>query len=198
MNDKEMVRLWTFQPLAIYEQAMSQGVAYCTEEGSMSKDWPWSYKYMMKQMYQRIGAPEVEGVKFPLWAWLYYNGINKPKPRIVPGNMGFEEGPQVFIELLLPKSRILASDFTLWHMVFYDDSIDIGDNKPKEETWSRIFDTEFTHPDWQTRPWEQRCIQATFWCLFKEDIVSAILVQKQEGKKALLKKKVYTNPRKRT
>lgn len=191
MSCEEKVRLWTFQPLSIFEKAMDKGVAFCAEESDFSKEWPWAYRWMAKEMKQRIGAPEYEGAVFPIWAWQYFKGKDKPKPRIVPESMGFDDGQQVFMELLIPKSRVLPSDFILWHSVLNKYGIDTGDGLSEEDTWSRLFDPDFNHPDWCTKPWEMRAIQATFWCLFKEDIVSAILVQRQEGKRALLKKKIF-------
>ena len=39
--------------------------------------------------------------------------------------------------------------------------------------------------------WEDRPIQATFWCLKKEDIVYADLLQTQPGRKALKVKRIF-------
>ena len=137
---------------------------------------------MVQQMRKRIGKPEIHNVELPLWAWKYYNGKSSPKPRRSIDLFGTYDEELVYMELLIPSDRILASDFMLWHTVLGDSEIETEDAKPKEETWERIFDPEFNHPDWCTNVWNERCIQATFWCLFKENIVYDDLLKKQSGR----------------
>lgn len=195
MENGDKIRLWTFQESGLFDMVMTQGVGYCNKEGYMAQNWPKAYQWMHKEMMKRIGMPEVEGVSSSLWAWRYFNGKKSAKPRRSIDNIGDDNDSLVFMELLIPANRILCSDFTLWHNVLNEWKIETGDNKPMEETWERIFDPTFNHPDWCTEPWEQRCIQANFWCLFKEDIVYADLLQKQEGKRALLRTRLYETKR---
>ncbi len=184
--EAEKIRLWTYQPLSIYKMVMEQGVAYCQEESVFSKYIPHAYRWMAEQMRQRIDAPEVDGVQFPLWAWQYYNGTEKPKPRRSFDMLENYEDEIVYMELLLPASRVLTSDFMLWHHVLGKWNIGGGEDDPLDEkTWELIFDSTFDDPDYCTREWNDRVLQATFWCLKKEDIVYADLLTKQEGKKAL-------------
>lgn len=62
---------------------------------------------------------------------------------------------------------------------------------PYKSTWDRIFDPTFNDKYWVTGDWEDRCLQATFWCLHKEDIVYADLLQRQEGSRKLKVKRLY-------
>ncbi len=184
------VRLWTFQPLSIYNMVMEKGIAYCSEESPFSQEFPWAYRWMAEQMRQRIDAPEIKDVQFPLWAWQYYRGKKRAKPRRAFDMMESYEEEVVYMELLLPASRVLSSDFILWHQVLNNWGIDIDDGMEMKKTWLRIFDRDFNHPDWTLKPWDDRAIQSTFWCLKKEDIVYADLLKRQEGRKALLRKRL--------
>lgn len=191
MKEQETIRLWTFQEPGLFDIVMKKGVGYCDKEGYMAKNWPLAYQWMHQEMKSRIGIPEVDGVESSLWAWRYFNGKKAAKPRRSIDNFDSDNESIVFMELLIPANRILCSDFMLWHHVLNDWDIATKENEPKEDTWARIFDPNFNHPDYCTEPWEDRCIQANFWCLFKEDIVYADLLQKQEGKRALLKTRLY-------
>lgn len=195
MPQEEKIRLWTCQTPALFNMVMEEGVAYCNQKSWLYEDYPNTYKWMVQQMRKRIGKPEIHNVELPLWAWKYYNGKSSPKPRRSIDLFGTYDEELVYMELLIPSDRILASDFMLWHTVLGDSEIETEDAKPKEETWERIFDPKFNHPDWCTNVWNERCIQATFWCLFKEDIVYADLLKKQSGRRALLRQRIYPQPR---
>lgn len=188
---QDFIRLWTYQPLSIYNMVMEQGIAYCKEESPFSKELPWAYRWMAEQMRQRIDAPEIKDVQFPLWAWQYYRGKKRAKPRRAFDMVDSYLEEVVYMELLLPASRVLSSDFILWHQVLNRWGIDIEDGMKMKETWQRIFDKDFNHPDWTSKAWEDRIIQSTFWCLKKEDIVYADLLTRQEGRKALSRKRLY-------
>lgn len=113
MNEDDKIRLWTFQDRAVFDMVMEKGVGYCTLDGYMAKDFPDAYRWMHLQMKRRIGAPEIEGVESSIWAWRYFDGKAKPKPRRVIDSFDNDCLQQVFMELLIPQSRVLLSDFDL-------------------------------------------------------------------------------------
>ena len=70
---------------------------------------------LQKYVQKRIGKPEIENVKLPLWEWKYYNGKSSPKPRRSIDLFGTGDEELVYMELLIPSNRLLASDFTIWN-----------------------------------------------------------------------------------
>ena len=167
----------------IFASAVDNNGVVSVKAGAKIKD-AWDNQFW-------IDAPEIKDVQFPLWAWQYYRGKNRAKPRRAFDMLESYEEEVVYMELLLPASRVLSSDFILWHQVLNNWGIDIDDGMEMKETWQRIFDKDFIHPDWTSKAWEDRIIQSTFWCLKKEDIVYADLLKRQEGRKALLRKRLY-------
>lgn len=55
------------------------GVGYCNVDSWMAKEWSRAYQWMVDQMYKQIEKPELNNIKWPLWAWQYYNGITSPQ-----------------------------------------------------------------------------------------------------------------------
>ncbi len=188
---QDYIRLWTYQPLSIYNMVMEKSIAYCSEESPFSQEFPWAYRWMAEQMRKRCDTPEIKDIQFPLWAWQYYRGKKRAKPRRAFDMVESYQEEVVYMELLLPASRVLSSDFILWHNVLNKWCIDIGDDMEMQVTWERIFDKDFNHLDWTRKAWEDRIIQSTFWCLKKEDIVYADLLKRQEGRKALHRMRLF-------
>ncbi len=191
MQTEEKIRLWTCQTPALFNMVMENGVAYCNQESWLYNDYTEAYKWMAQQMLKRIGKPAIENVELPLWAWKYYNGKSSPKPRRSIDLFGTGDEELIYMELLIPSNRLLVSDFDLWNYVMSRLDVDKEDVREDEDMWESIFDPDFNHPDWCSKIWDERCIQATFWCLFKEDIVYADLLKKQSGKRALLRQRLY-------
>ena len=96
------------------------------------------------------------------------------------------------LEIEIPASRVLLSDFVTWHGVlndwylswseaedeaFYDGRYRLhgaSGHAEIENSWNRIFDLEGGDPTW-VGPLAKRSIQATFWSLEWEDVVSVKL-----------------------
>lgn len=193
MPIEEKIRLWTCQTPAIFKMVMENGFAYCNQESWLYENFPKAYKWMAQQMLKRIGKPEIENVKLPLWAWKYYNGKSSPQPRRSIDLFGTSDEELIYMELLIPSNRLLASDFTQWNCAMGCLEAEIEDEDSNEDVWERIFNPDFNDSEWCVKIWDERCIQATFWCLFKEDIVYVDLLKKQLGKRALQKQRIYTN-----
>lgn len=198
------MRLWTIQGIAIYEQLVREGVAYCTKP--CMGDLPGfmrAYRWMAEQMRKRIGEPPIEGIEYPMWAWYQYNSAKDKKPPRSPKDMG--EGVSTYMEIDIPDNEVLLSDFDSWHFPLYTCPLDnwnridrITDKLDKEAGHTLTFDEYPT--DVQTeieKSWEalfdinrrdktvgrthrrNRSIQATFWVLKPEHIISVEFLEKK-------------------
>ena len=117
-------------------------------------------------------------------------GENQRKPDL--RNCRHREGPGQFVrlEIEIPDSRALLSDFGDWHGVLngtflswneaeFDAFYQAEDQRSEEahyaeieESWDSIFDLEGGDPMWCGPPAGRR-IQATFWSLEWNDVVRA-------------------------
>lgn len=193
---EEYLTLWTFQTPELFRKINEEGVGYCDFLSEFAKETPEierAYEWMCDQMRKRIASPENDNAKYPLWAWRYFDGSKNPKPRKCLKNMDSNKESQVFMELRIPKSRVLLSDFMFWNLPLLggpveEDCVEQSAN----EIWEKIFDENFMDPYWVNGKWEDRAIQATLWCIFPDDIVYADLLTKQSGRKALKVKRIYS------
>ena len=191
------MRLWTIQGIDIYNQLQREGIAYCTKpyfgDDEMFVD---AYHWMAKQMRQRIGEPPVSGLEYPLWAWYQYDSIKKRQPPRSPHEMS--EGLSAYMEIEIPDNQVLLSDYINWHNVLLKCALADGkriekmrdklDNaagrrlrfkecpltvqKEIEKSWEAVFDLDRRDQDVGLHHKRNRSIQATFWVLRHENIVS--------------------------
>ena len=132
LRESFIMRLWTFQGIAIYEQLIKEGIAYCSKPSySDEENFMYAYRWMSAQMRSRIGESPIKGLEYPMWAWYQYDSAKKRKPTKSPFNMG--EGIIAFMELEIPDNQVLLSDFSNWHAVLNQGAID---------DWKRIYREE--------------------------------------------------------
>jgi len=174
------VKLWTIQPLIIYEKLMAQGTLHCDPEqkgfwGLVSEEFRTAYEWLAEQMKLRVGSPP-QGVRYPLWAWALIDGASK-KPDLRRTEFNNYVGENVVIELEIPDTDVLLSDEVNWHYVlnnWYLHDVNDEDGKweeteawfnslspdrkeaVKQKSWERIFDKNDRDNDWTF-------VQATFW-----------------------------------
>jgi len=185
------MKIWTIQPLEIYEQLKTDGVMHT--DFSLSpyheyENFRRSYSWMIDQMKQRVGLPPT-GVTYPFWAW-HTLGWEHKRPDLRCIEFRNCSDPTVCIELELPDSQVLLSDEENWHYALNDwylddtctslDEMDVLntwlDLLPEKElrtqklqSWNKIFNVAPIHDDWLR---QGREIQATFWELRLENIVA--------------------------
>ena len=191
------MRLWTIQGIEIFKQLEHDGIAYCAKPLWGDKPiFVYAYKWMSEQMRLRIGEPPVDGIDYPMWAWFQYDSAKKRKPPRSPKDI--PEGISAYMEIEVPDNEVLLSDFNLWHAPLNQSAIidwkHIGKDIDKlekeagrllsfdeypteirdriEKSWEAIFDLELRNRDVGRRHKRNRSIQATFWALKKEHIVS--------------------------
>ncbi len=182
------MRLWMICPIKVYEVLESRG--RLTADGRRidpSVQMQDAYSWMAEQMRRRVGPPP-PGVTYPLWAWARWERIDRAKPDL--RSVRHMEGPgkHVRLELEVPVSRVLLSDFEAWHAVLnnwylsWSEAEDDAFHKRHEtsskasyraeiiESWDRIFDIEGGDPAWRGKP-ADRSVQATFWHLTWDEVV---------------------------
>ena len=135
------------------------------------------YRWMHEQMAQRI--PDFSG-DYPIWAW-FKRPSSKPKPRKYRGT-----NDRFRISALVPRKRILISDYELWHMPLnrgpicvteaeYDSWPHGKDTKEIEATWPRVFEfPEILTPEqkfWIGNP-SNYVLQACIDRIYAHEIVS--------------------------
>lgn len=185
------MRLWTIQPIEVYQELMNKGVFSCNPNKSKYlSDIDFiqmreSYDWLVTQMDKR-GIVHPEGINYPIWAW-HTRDWKYKKPDL--RNSGFDtKGKKcVCIEFEIPDEKVLLSDFDEWHNVLNRMPIDSSSNEKefdefyawydtisqfeKEkymiESWNQIFDLTPINTKWRSKG---KWIQATFWQLRLEDV----------------------------
>jgi hypothetical protein len=114
---------------------------------------------MAKRLGRVVPAPAEHAA--PVWAWVQYNGEARPRPdlrrtaHLPRGTRG------VRLELVLPASCVLLSDFDLWHYVLNDGPIPVA-GSARGKNWDKVFDLDYHDPD-VTLARSKKSIQAVFW-----------------------------------
>ena len=188
------MRLWTIQSKNAYDALMQNGVLHCDATLSpllKEDEFKNAYDWLVIEMTKRIGkAPK--GVKYPIWAWYQYDE-NRNRPNLRSEIYNYF-GEHYLIELEITDEDVLLSCFDYWHIILNNGYINSCSENEfceaiakeedayfesltkkeqdifKKETWKRVFDSK--HCAWTA-------IQATFWELKKEHIIS---VKKFMGK----------------
>lgn len=140
----------TVQHLDAYYKMREQGYLV-GDEGRVWKEFKEPYRWMMKQMVNRIEG--YNGLDYPIWVWK--RRVNRNESSLLPkGTKG------VILTLEIPDEQILWSDFNFWHHVLNNWSItgseeeDIRLDESGEDfryTWERIFDFDWyrnADPEW--------------------------------------------------
>lgn len=198
------MKLWTIQGIAIYEMLQLNGIAYCTKpEWGNDPVFMRAYRWMAGQMRQRIGEPPIKGIEYPLWAWYQYNSTKDKKPPRSPKDIS--EGISAYMEIEIPNNEVLLSDFIAWHSplnegplndwkrIFKEtdcldkeagrllsfDEYPLKIQKDIEKSWEAVFDLDRRDKDVGLAHKRNRSIQATFWALKPENVVSVEFLKRK-------------------
>lgn len=157
-----------------------------------------AYKWLIKQMDEHIG-PSPKGIMYPIWAYYQWDGADNPRPDL--RNIRYDwcvPGIYYRLELNIDKERIFLSDYEGWHSVLNswhfslnekefdefdkileDECSIFGQQKTYskevmqkiEDSWQRIIDMNSPRDKHWHGSDKIEDIQATFWILYKKDIV---------------------------
>lgn len=180
--------LWTIQTREAFETLNKTGKLFYAEaahKNSFISDgyYTFAYDWMKKKMIEHIGNPDMK-IEYPMWAWYQWEGKRK-RMDLRCGGYAPRGTKMVQIEFEMPYTKILLSDFDVWHYVlgrwYVFESLedleksqmnDIDNNKETmeriEKSWDRIFDLE--HCKTVIGENGPQSIQATFWKLEIENV----------------------------
>ena len=199
--------VWSNQPYQVYEQLISSGIFTCYPAKSMNMkidhrygmhDFENAYAWMAHQMRSKVGNPPA-GVMFPVWVWYKLDYAHRR-----PNFRSFRDyDDQVCLELEIPESDVLLSDFEKWHFVlnnwylnnavsekegqakdrWFDHLPQAKQQKVKEKSWQQIFDVT---P--RTGGWTQNVaiVQGSCWCLKKEQVRHAWRLKRGQPSQQIL------------
>ncbi|MCD2255154.1 DUF3841 domain-containing protein [Lactobacillus sp. CC-MHH1034] len=187
--------LWTNQPFVVYQQLQQRGIfscdpAYAPLLADDNVNFKNAYQWMCTQLKQKVGLPPA-GVEFPIWAW-YRRNYAHQRPDF---RQRQDYDDQVLLELMIPETDVLLSDFDQWHFVLgnsylptansereFDQAEQRFENLSATEqqieklvSWQQIFDITPRFGDWtQNGAYVQGC----FWQLKQEQVCRAWRRQK--------------------
>jgi hypothetical protein len=175
--------IWTIQNIAAWEQLQRDGLLR-GDGRRVPLFLRTAYRWMSDQMQTRLATKHAH---FPLWGWYQWQGTRRCRPDLRASGYLAKEEIGVRIEIDLPGTSVLLSDFNLWHCVlnysylaFNEQEDDefvheleeagVSQMRPYPEpfnhrvllSWQRIFDLEAGDVEWWG-PLSERIIQATFW-----------------------------------
>lgn len=180
------MRLWTIQPISVLNILNETGEFFAKEE-FLDDYFKKSYKWLSEKMIEKIGCPKNKNIRFPIWAWHTRNFQHK-KPDLRENLYGEKDEWYVCMEIEIPDNEVVLSDFDAWHFVLnnwylntdcYDEETFDKDyewlnslshkekTKAIKDSWNGIFRIDPYESDWCCRG---KYIQATFWCLKKEQV----------------------------
>ncbi|PZF75815.1 hypothetical protein DK847_16465 [Aestuariivirga litoralis] len=151
-----MLRIYTFQTAAALDALQRNGVLSCIREilkehsellgtsGADPRKWN-AYDWMVEQMHAQ---PGLSGGAYPVWAWIKRPSLTGKERRRHRG--------QFLITAIVPRKRLLISDYDQWHNCLNGGPVTIseGENCRLEQlertdnaawteecrsTWARIF-----------------------------------------------------------
>ncbi len=190
-------RLWTIQPLRVWERLREQRTLWADPTGeAFFQDFQDSYDWTRGQMHRRLPG---YGGRYPWWAYTHKPDLRRYKPGT---------GRMVRLELAVPPERVLLSAYGAWHSVLnlwylpqamddegYERESDAWEEELKRHglnpcrshplpepwhsrmtaSWERIFDVEDLR--------ETNTVQACFERLDMEDVVrlTVFTPRTQEG-----------------
>lgn len=202
--------LWTIQDIAVWERLQATGscstpsekITFPTNEDNDRYHANYAYRWMAKQMTERLGPPPKD-IAYPVWAWYKQPNRHDGKPDMRASH--YVKGHRcIRIKLDIPDWKVLLSDFDDWHCalsysycalnekdgnafeswlkklgVDYCDISDWSRTSPElglvrnrvEKSWQRILGVSQQSENWGL-PWAMRAIQATFWTIDLENVVS--------------------------
>ena len=198
------MRLWTIQGIEIYEQLQRDRVAYCTKPAwSDDEKFMKAYLWMADEMRQRIGEPPIKEIKYPMWAWYQHISAKSKKPP--RSYLDIQEGVSAYMEIEIPDNEVLLSDFCNWHNVLNQypltnwkridkktdllekeagkshdfDDYPLEIQKEIEKSWEAIFDLDRRDKEVGRTHKRNRSIQATFWMLKPENVISVEFLERK-------------------
>lgn len=171
---RAFIKLWSVQEAEVWDELRDKRRLYVHPE-RVDNDFRLAYDWMRSRMSCMIDGYRCH---YPWWAW------RRPKPRI-PNRAGNDGEPFVRLELRVPATAVVLSDYITWHLVLgrsyvplefgedqvWEASLASAGVDPRDwplpepwhstllSSWDRIFDLEALSA---SGLWSVRQVQATF------------------------------------
>lgn len=133
------MRLWTIQNEIAYKKLKDKEILRADKK-FIYDDMIFHYNWMTEQMKKRIGLPALEEIKYPIWAWYQWRGINHKRPDLrFSGHL--EKGTKgVLLELEVEPENVLLSDFDDLNNI-----LNYGYIADNEEEYDKFYDNLEIH-----------------------------------------------------
>ena len=112
------MRVWTIQPVSLFEALQQQRILYADFNQSQYHDFDdfvQAYAWIANQM-SRCVRPPLAGVKVPFWAWHTVDWKHRKVDLRTTLFRNYSD-PTVCLKLEIPDNQVLLSDFENWHFV---------------------------------------------------------------------------------
>lgn len=172
---------WTIQSPDVLAEIQT-GQVWRTARPPNPSSWTAAYRWMARSMRGRLGPPTLPG-QMPIWCWCQWRGELSRKPDLRHAGHLPRGSRGVRLELKIDATRLLASDFELWHYALNgwylpsslrdERAFDARpDRRRIEPSWQRMFDL-----DWNNRRYQgaraERSIQGVIWEIRPDDVVES-------------------------
>ncbi len=172
------VRVWSIQSVEVL-RALQADAVWRAKEMSVDPDMRTAYRWMARELSRRVGPPYERG-QVPVWVWCQWRGELRRRPDLRVGGHLPPGVEGVRLELEIDASRLLPSDFELWHYALNGWYLPAsrGDERAFEDcpdpsrvapSWQRIFDLGWSNRSYAV-PIRQKSIQAVLWELRPADL----------------------------
>lgn len=163
--------LYTIQSAKLYEKLLTKkrliNSGYFRDD--ITNDFARSYNWMAEQM-ELHGLSRPAGAVHPFWGWYKYN-LQKAKPDLRHAGHAPRGTRCVCLELELPETVVLLSNFDTWHCVLNDYPVLSNEDwerqynkfkllQPEEQRKKKIKSWQNIFSDFEGSP-----VQAVFWKL---------------------------------
>ena len=137
MLNIETIRVWTLQPIEVWNALLLHGELHCdiTRSSFFDMKSPYmllAYDWMRGQMQRRVDGCQGG---YPWWAWA------ERKPDLRRETWGYKQGDMaVRIELEVPRSQVVLSCFHAWDAVLWGSycGFDAEDEAKFERHWQAV------------------------------------------------------------
>ena len=177
--------LYSIQHRCVWDQLRERG-EYHGVASQVDAHWRHAYGWMRRQMQRQLGPAPAAGF-MPVWAWRWWRGPARPRPDLRHRGHLRAGTAGVLLTLELAPSRVLLSDFELWHYVLNgwylpanradERRFARGAQRPPkvrarqiEDSWRRIFRIGELRPPYG-HPLRSRAVQAVCWQLRLADVM---------------------------
>jgi hypothetical protein len=174
--------LYTIQTENRFNELQEKGYLVSDKNIIFESDFLDSYSWLENRMREKLPSPEIECLH-PIWAWYKYNKKTKPtlKGQLSKGKTGY------LIQFEIDDNLVLLSSFDKWHLILNASEEEFKANKTildyyNQDDMSLLESDGFVVEDhkmvfdWNNifldKNSNEGTIQATFWCLKKEQIIS--------------------------